>query len=113
MCAALAGHENGVVDVGLRDVGALAQHDAAEAVEVGDSAHLRAALGGGVGAARHGAHALAQLVDAARLLLLRRSNREAQRHHQAHHGDHLHLRHLEQLKPVDGSKQTVTNLSDD
>lgn len=105
MCATLHGHQNGVVDVGLRDVGALAHHDAAEAVEVGDLAHLRAALRRGVGAARHGAHALAQLVDTARLL--RRCNREAQRHHQAHNSDHLHLCHLGLSNPVDQPNRTV------
>ena len=93
----LGRHFDSVVDVGLGDV-ALVQHHVAEAVEVGDGAHLGAALGRRVGPPGDRAHALAQLVDAAlrrHVPCPRQHQQRAHRH--SHHLRPLHLANSERL----------------
>ena len=98
---ALHWHVDSIGDVGLRDV-ALVLHHAAEAVEVGYGAHLHTALWRGVGPLGDGAHALAQLADAAlRLHVPCQRQHQQCTHHHSHRFRHPHLAQTRtNLKPA-------------
>lgn len=84
--AALHGHVHGVVDDVLRHI-ALAQQDVAEAVEVVDAVHLRAARVRRGGPSGDGGGALVQLRDAAIRVDVGRQESEQQ---QCAHAGHSH-----------------------